>query len=458
MRFIIGTFLVMVILCSSCRKDEQITNDPNARLSFSNESILFDTIFTSIGSSVKRIKILNNNNKALNISEIKLAGGNSSAFSINLNGQNSYNKTNLIIKGNDSINVFVRVTINPDARNQPFLVQDSIILTTNGNKQTIKLLAYGQNAIFINNSNITTNTYWTNNLPYIINGSVNIKNGSTLTIKPGAKIYFHKDAVMNVEGDLNALGTFEEPIEFCSDRLETIYSNEPGQWKGIYLKAMGSGIIKNAVIKNASVGITSDSLSSTSNPKLILSNNIIKNMQVAAYMGYHSELVAFNNLIYNCGNYLIYAVGGGNYNLKQNTFAGFNPNFPRKTAALFFSDYLSAKAFNKMQLDLTNNIIWGTLNNELDIEKKSTAITQSNFINNLIKTTSTSYNTNGNIINIDPLFASSLAENFMIFDASPAVKKGVNLTGDVYFNQYLNKDLQNKPRIFPSSLGCYEKY
>lgn len=457
MRSIIGVFLLLISI-SACRKDERITTDLNAKLSFSSNAILFDTVFTSIGSTVRKIKISNKNNDALNISEIKLSGGNSSPFSININGQNLPSQTNLILNGQDSLNLFVKVTINPDSKSLSFLVQDSIVLTTNKNRQVIQLEAYGQNAVFINNQSITTNTIWNKNLPYIINGSVTIKNGSTLNIQPGAKIYFHKDAIMNVEGSLYASGTVSEPIEFCSDRLETVYSDQPGQWKGIYLKSSGTGVIKNAILKNASVGITSDSLSANNTPKLILTNSIVKNMQVAAYIGYHSELLAFNNLMHNCGNYLIYAIGGGNYNLKQNTFAGFNLNFPRKTAALTFSDYLTTKAFNNLQLNLTNNIIWGSLTNELDIQKKSTAIVQSNLSNNLIKATNTGHNNNGNMINIDPLFASSSQGNFELLNNSPALKKGLDLSADVYFNLYLNHDLNNITRIFPSSLGCYENY
>lgn len=457
MRSIIVVFLLLILI-SACRKDERITTDPNAKLSFSSNTILFDTVFTSIGSTVRKIKISNKNNDALNISEIKLSGGNSSPFSININGQNLPSQTNLILNGQDSLNLFVKVTINPDSKSLSFLVKDSIVLITNGNRQVIQLEAYGQNAVFINNQSITTNTIWNKNLPYIINGSVTIKNGSTLNIQPGAKIYFHKDAIMNVEGSLYASGTVSEPIEFCSDRLETVYSDQPGQWKGIYLKSSGTGVIKNAILKNASVGITSDSLSANNTPKLILTNSIVKNMQVAAYIGYHSELLAFNNLMHNCGNYLIYAIGGGNYNLKQNTFAGFNLNFPRKTAALTFSDYLTTKAFNNLQLNLTNNIIWGSLTNELDIQKKSTAIVQSNLFSNLIKTTNTGYNNNGNMINIDPLFASSSQGNFALLNNSPALKKGLDLSADVYFNLYLNHDLNNITRIFPSSLGCYENY
>ncbi|SDE50407.1 hypothetical protein [Pedobacter soli] len=457
MRFNIGLLLLFIFMVSACRKGERITTDPNAKLSISNPEILFDTIFTSVGSVTKRIKIANKNNDAVKISEIKLAGGNTSPFTININGENLLNKNDLIINGQDSINLFVKVTINPNAQNLAFLVQDSIILNTNGNRQVVQLLAYGQNAIFVNNAVINSNAVWVKALPYIINGTLTVKSASTLTMQPGTKIYFHKDANLNIEGSLNVNGTISEPVIFCSDRLEKIYDDEPGQWKGIFIKRNGNGLIKHAIIKNASVGITSDSLSLNANPKLILSSSIIKNMQVAAYIGYHSELLAFNNLMYNCGNYLIYAVGGGNYNLKQNTFAGYNLNFPRKTAALSFSDYLSANAYNKLQLDLTNNIIWGSLTNELDIQRKTSAIVQLSLWNNIIRTTSSSYNNNGNILNVDPLFADKVLENFEVQTNSQAVKKGKDLSTDLYFSNYLNKDMKENSRFYPSTLGCYEK-
>ena len=458
MRLLICSLLIISTFILACRKDERITSDPNARLSFSKDTVLFDTVFTSIGSTTSRIKIFNRNSDALNISEIKLAGGTNSPFKININGENTSLKTNLVINGKDSLNLFIKVTINPNATNLPFLVQDSIILNTNGNRKVIQLLAYGQNAVFINNGVINTNTTWTNTLPYVVNDVLTIKNGATLNIAPGTKIFFHKDSRMNVEGFLNASGTLNEPILFCSDRLEDTYNDEPGQWSGLHLKANGNGLIKNVIIKNASVGITSDSLSGNSNPKLIITNSIIKNMQVAAYIGYHSELIAFNNLMYNCGNYIIYGIGGGNYSLKQNTFAGYNLTLPRKTAALTFSDYLSASVYNKMQINLTNNIIWGSLGNEIDIQQKSKTIIQTNIANNLIKTSTTNFGSNANILNNDPLFVNPKNNNFQLSNSSPASKKGINLTSDSYFNLYLNNDILDKARIFPSSLGCYENY
>jgi len=457
MRSNISLVLLTLFLFSACRKGERITTDAAAKLTIANPQLLFDTIFTSIGSITKRLTIVNNNKDAVKVSEILLAGRSGSAFNININGENTSSKNDLVINGQDSVNIFVKVTINPNTENLPFLVQDSVILNTNGNRQVVNLLAYGQNAVFINSQTIAANTIWTKSLPYIINGALTVNSGSSLTIQPGTKVYFHKDASLNIEGNLWVNGTVTDPVLFCSDRLEKLYTEEPGQWKGIFLKRTGNGSVKNAIIKNASVGITSDSLSSNAYPKLILSNSIIKNMQVAAYIGYHSELLAFNNLMYNCGNYLLYAVGGGNYNLKQNTFAGYNLNFPRKTASLSFSDYLSANAYNKLQLDLTNNIIWGSLTNELDIQKKTSAAVQANLWSNLIRSTNSTYKSNGNILNIDPSFINKEMENFELSANSPARKKGADLSNDPYFTSYLNNDIKENARISPSTLGSYEK-
>src|SRR5690606_2772073 len=129
----------------------------------------------------------------------------------------------------------------------------------------------------------------------------------------------------------------------------------------------------HATIKNGIAGITVDSPSTNSNPKLILANTVIKNMQVVGVLGYRTDLAAYNSLFYNCGQYLIYGIGGGNYDLVQNTFAAYNYNFARRTPAVHLSDFISTTEFAPLKATLTNNIIWGSLEGELKIEKKSNA-------------------------------------------------------------------------------------
>ncbi|RZL45907.1 MAG: hypothetical protein EOP00_16550 [Pedobacter sp.] len=459
MKHIILLLLTIITLSfAACNKDEDITFDPNAKLNFSTDSVLFDTVFTSVGSTVRRFKVFNYNDKAVNIDEIKIGGGANSPFLINVNGKQMVDLKNLKINGKDSINILVRVNINPTAENQPFFVQDSILMFFNGRREKIPLVAYGQNAIFLKNVSVKTNTLWDSKLPYIISNSVTIEENATLTIAAGTRILFHSGSTMNVKGTLTAEGTKKDTILFASDRTERIYEEEPGQWNGIHFYGSSkNSVINHATIKNGIAGITVDSLSSNSNPKLVLANTIVKNMQVVGFLGYHTDLAAYNNLFYNCGQYLMYGIGGGNYDLAQNTFGAYNFSFARRTPAVFLSDFISTTEFAPLKATLTNNIIWGSLEDELTIEKKSNAVSVIDVKNNLIKTTPTNFNGNGNLINIEPLFINPKQGNFRIEENSPAKNKGLNLTTHPYFSNYLSKDILENQRIFPSELGCYER-
>ncbi len=452
-------FLLAVLTFSfaACNKDEDITFDPNAKLSFSTDSVLFDTVFTSIGSTIRRFKVFNYNDKAINLDEIKIGGGANSPFLINVNGKQMVEGKNLKINGKDSINILVKVNINPTLQNQPFIVEDSILIFFNGKREKIPLVAYGQNAIFVNNVAITNNTTWDSKLPYIIYNSVTVEESATLNIDPGVRVLFHNGSTMNVKGTLNAVGTKRDTILFASDRTERIYDEEPGQWNGIHLYGSSkNSVISHATIKNGIAGITVDSLSSNASPKLILANTVVKNMQVVGLLGYHTDLAAYNNLFYNCGQYLIYGIGGGNYDLVQNTFGAYNYNFARRTSAVHLSDFISNTEFAPLTATLTNNIIWGSLENELTIEKKSNAVSVIEVKSNLIKTTKADLNANGNVINIDPLFINPRQGNFKIDENSPAKNKGLSLLSHLYFSTYLSKDILEKERLFPSELGCYE--
>ncbi len=451
--------LVLIsFLFAACEKDEDITAEINAKLSFSIDSVLFDTVFTSIGSTSRRLKIYNPNEKAMLISSVKLKGGNLSAYSLNINGLAASETSLLKLNGKDSMNVFIKVNINPTDQKLPFIVTDSIEFLYNGNKKSIPLVAYGQNANFITNGSIKNTTVWDNKLPYLIYKSVTVEEGATLNIAAGSKILFHSSATMSIKGTLNVIGTKTDSVLFASDRLEDIYAEEPGQWNGLHFYPQSKNSQVNyAIIKNAVAGITCDSLSVNTQPKLLLTNTLIKNMEVVGFLGYQTVLTGFNNLFYNCGQYLIYGVGGGKYNLKQNTFVGYNPQYARKTAAVYFSDYISSTQADNLTLDIQNSIVWGNLANEFVVDKKSSFTSVIAIVkNNLLKTVETSYGTTGNILNVDPIFFNPFMGNFSLSKNSPALNKGLDLTADAYFSLFIKKDLKNNTRIFPSELGCYE--
>lgn len=457
MRLLFSMLLLFCIAFTACRKSDEITTDQSAKLSFSTDTILFDTVFTTVGSANRRVKVYNTNQKGINISHIKLSGGASSNFNLIINGQPVNEKTDMQIGGKDSISIFVKVTINPNNQSQPFIVQDSILFNTNGNPQSVALIAYGQNAVFINNQVVSSNTSWTKTLPYIIYKSVTVAAGVTLNIQAGTKVFFHGNSGMHIKGTLHAEGTPANPVVFGSDRLENIYADEAGQWDGIrFYSGNSASSINYGIIKNAIIGLWADSVSVNNGPKLLLTNSTVKNMEVAGFSGYGTGLNAFNNLFFNCGQFLLYGVGGGRYNLKHNTFAGYNFNFPRKTAAVYLCDLGPGNLWGDLQADLANNIIWGSLTEEFLIDKKTNAVVDADVRNNLIKTALQTYDANFNILNADPGFINPARDNYELLENSPALNKGADLSTDPYFSWFLNKDINNKSRSFPSDLGCYE--
>ena len=143
----LGILSIILVILFSCQKDDYADSDTE-KINYTTDTLFFDTVFTTIGSSTRRFKIKNPNKKPIIISSLKIAGGNNSPFRINVDGVSAIDFNNIEIRAKDSIWVFAEVTIDPNAGNLPFIVKDSIVFSTNGNIQDVKLVAFGQNAIY----------------------------------------------------------------------------------------------------------------------------------------------------------------------------------------------------------------------------------------------------------------------------------------------------------------------
>ena len=165
---ITAVFLFLIFLFS-CQKDS-FTTSPGAFLSIETDTLNFDTVFTTTGSITQRFKIFNDNDKGIHISTIQLKGGISSPFKINAMGIPGPVISNVDVADNDSLYVFVSVTINPSAANLPFIVRDSVEIWSNGNKKIVQLEAFGRNAHFFKSAIIDNDETWNNDLPYVIVG------------------------------------------------------------------------------------------------------------------------------------------------------------------------------------------------------------------------------------------------------------------------------------------------
>ncbi len=330
---IIKSLSIALITCSvffiSCERDPILTN-PGAHLSFGIDTLFFDTVFTTFGSATKYFSVYNHNSKSIIISSITLAGGSGSAFKFNVDGIKGPNVNDIEIRANDSAFVFVQVLIDPAKQNAPLFVLDSLIFEINGNRQNVKLAAWGQDVHLIKDSVLKTQT-WQNDKPYLIYDIGLVDSFSTLTIQEGTMIYLHKNAFLAVQGTILVNGTLENPVIFRGDRLDNLntappvpYDKLPNQWDRIILFNSSTGNKFNyAEIKNSIYGIQVGIAGYPGTANVELSNCKIENSTFTGIFAINSKINAYNCLLDNCGYALFACEAGGEYDFNQCTFANY---------------------------------------------------------------------------------------------------------------------------------------
>jgi hypothetical protein len=450
----------LVLLLFSCKKDSFITS-ADARVNITADTLKYDTVFVTAGSTYRTFKIINENDQKLRVSSLKLFGGVASVYKINVNGVSGTQFNNLEINANDSIYVFAQVNVNPNAANIPFILRDSIEINYNGKRRLVQLEAWGQNAHFYRNKVITANETWNNDLPYVILGSLLVNDNQTLTINKGCRIYVHADAPIVVDGTLlvNGLKDTIDRVYFQGDRLDEPYKDYPASWPGIFFRSTAKDNVFNyAVIKNAYQSIALQNLPPNANPKLILNECVIDNGYDAGIIAVNSSLRARNCLITNCGKNL-YLVQGGNYQFTHCTVATYASSFiEHKEPVLTLSNFANNTS-NTLDATFRNCIFWGEngiVEDEVVVIKNGAGTFNVNFDYNLwkVKTVPANIISNQIINNQKPLFDSiNTSKNYYSFrlqTSSPAINKGVNagIATDL--------DGKNRPVGLPD-LGCFEK-
>ena len=398
-RFLSIITLFSILFLTACKKDGITTNQED-KVSFSTDTLFFDTVFTTVGSSTRKFKIYNKHNSSIKISSIKLANGSNSQFRLNVNGVPGTEFKDLEIRAKDSMWVFADVTVDPQNTNLPFVITDSIEFTTNGNFQDVQLVAFGQNAIF-HKSNTGASSFlidcddvWENDTPHVVYGIAVIDTACTLTIEKGTKVYFHSNAalVASNKASLKINGTKEEPVILEGDRLEPWYKNVAGQWYGVYLFPLSiDNEINWAVIKNSRLGVQADTLNPafSSNPTLTIRNSTIYNCSGIGISGRGAWIEGTNCVFANCGDYCGAFSLGGKYDFKHCTFANYSPSGIDQSA-IILNNWFEDNDRNIISRDLeqanfTNCIIYGSQINEIVLSKSEEALFNYQFKNCLVK-------------------------------------------------------------------------
>lgn len=477
MHFYISIALVLALLFQSCKKDKLIT-DPSAKLEFSTNSILFDTVFTTVGSVTKAFIVYNKNSQPIKISSVRLARGTASNFRINVDGTKGVSFSDVEIEGKDSIFVFTEVTVDPNNASSPLIIRDSVVFETNGNIQDVDLEAWGQDAYFHTPnvfpadgfpgySVINCNAVWTNDKPHVIYAYAVVDSGCTLTINAGAKIYMHPNAVLYINKDatLKIIGTQGSEVIFQGDRLEPEYAEAAGQWGWIHLSPQSkNNSIDWAIIKNGYFGIISDTVNTWTNPTLTISNTIIKNMSIAALYGRGTYIRGWNCVFANCGQYAAALTRGGKYNFYHCTFANYWSGGTRQFPTLLLNNYYkdANEIIHPRALDSAffyNCIVYGSLDsNEIKLDESTSATFIYKFHNCLLKTnlsTSTSQYENV-IVNKEPYFYDAGNNDYRI--RNPLALPAVIDKGDPAISALYPDDLSMHSRLpnAPGDIGAYE--
>ena len=237
-------YLLVVILTltavalSSCIDDEISTSTSDV-LSFSTDTVKFDTVITRQGSPTKQFLVFNKGKKTLNISSIKVAGESKGHFFLNVDGMKGDEFHDIEVRGQDSIFVFVESRLDPTNQDEPEYLEDNIEFVTNGVTQKVAVTAWGQDVIILNDTTLSKPTHLTANKPYVVYGTLTVDTLINVTIDPGATLLFHDKAAMLVKGSLTAKGTLDKPIILRGDRLDHVvgeigYDIMSGQWDGVY--------------------------------------------------------------------------------------------------------------------------------------------------------------------------------------------------------------------------------
>jgi len=452
---IFGCLLVLFTLStSSCGKHVILSKN---NLSFSKDTVVFDTVFTTVGSTTQQFKIYNKDSKTIRIDEIELMGGTNSKFSINVDGLQGTKIEDLYIEGGDSLFVFVEVTLDPNGTNLPLVIEDSIRFKSNEKNQFVKLAAWGQDAYF--HYKDLNEGVWPNDKPHVIYGYAAVDSAKTLNIQAGTHIYMHKNSILYVyKSTLNIQGTSGNEVIIEGDRLEQDYQNVSGQFYGIYFQKARPCTIDYAIIKNGTSGVhLYDEDPTNSDYTLTMTNTIIKNQaRYGVFIFAGAKVKAENCIVAKNGTHALFVLQGGDFNFNHCDLLGYGSSTnPAVGISNYYNDYTAGQT-NVSSIEegkLYNCVVTGNLTTEfaMDTIQMSGVVLNFDFKNTLLKSeevyTDSFYDASV-IWNGSPLFTNPTEFDFTFGTSSDLQGNGINTS--------VVTDILGNPRNNPPDIGAIE--
>lgn len=335
---------------TACTDNDSFTVSTGARLSFSEDTIRFDTLFSTVPSATQTFWVRNESSDGIRILTARLERNNQSGYRVNVDG--TYLDpvgSDFEVRKGDSILVFVEVTTRENRLEEPQLVEDNLIFTLeSGVEQRVNLRTYSWDAQKLTDLVIRQDTVIESRVPIIVYGQgIRVEQGATLTLR-NTEFYFHDGAGIDALGNVMA-----EKCLFRGDRLDRMFSYLPydrvsGQWRGINLSSSdGYNLFTDCEIRNAVDAVVCDSTT------LYLYNTVVHNSSGEGLSARHSTVVVdycqFSNTFGDC-----LGLFGCEASIQHSTLAQFYPFSANRGFALHF-----VNTELPMALVCTNTLVTG---------------------------------------------------------------------------------------------------
>ena len=364
MHRILHILILSLLCCLAACSDDILTDAASQPTCVLNDSDSFNlgVLLTGHSTATQKLMIHNYNDGEIVLESIRLRGGDSSIFRINVDGMAGTSFTNsdfLHIARGDSLYVLVEASFSGRQAERDVRRTDYVDIQCNGQLRSVLLSVITRDVEEIHADTLRCDTIWQEGeIDKLLYGSLVIPEGVTFTIGPGVTLYLHDGAGIEVYGSLHIEGTQQKPVQLIGDRTDKIFDNlyyrdMSAQWDGIHIHPGSTGnLLEYAEVRGMTTGITlrqdstwtgflrepHEGQTPADDPKryaygpdflsdehqqLIIRHSLIMNSDSSLIHAINGNMIVENSCLMNSAGALL-ELSGGAYDITHCTLANYN--------------------------------------------------------------------------------------------------------------------------------------
>lgn len=304
-KLIYSLLTILAVAMTGCIEDGFTTSPTDAPVA-GVDTLRLGTVFTDQRTPTFKFTIHNRASKSVALTSVAVGGADAQYFRICVDGLSGSTFSDVEIRAKDSVMVLVDALLPEGGHVRDFAA--SVDFSACGVQRSVRLEATGRDAVRLADAVIGSDMRLTADKPYIVDGTLTVTSGASLTIKPGAEICFHDGAAMVVRGSLRSEGTAQQPVSLAGDRTGNVVADisfdiMSRQWEGIYVDG-GRIYMSHTDMRNTWTGLA------LSNARAELINSRLHNAAECVLAAESSTIDAAGCEFAEAGISLVSAKGG----------------------------------------------------------------------------------------------------------------------------------------------------